>query len=106
MITWGKKVREVGFIRANCPGCQKDGDCQVFMTYEVYGSLFVFNTSGEKKYLYRCMNCGHEGVADAGLVQSELSEALIPPMDRFGCVIFVVGFIVVVLGITCIHGQR
>jgi len=106
LITWGKKGFDVGAATDYCEKCDRECTHYVFLEYGVFGVFWIFNFCNEKRYYLRCSKCGVESPGDAATIKRRFPHAVIPTTDRYGCVIFIVAFVLIVCAFTCFSGGR
>jgi hypothetical protein len=99
-IQWGKKVLDVGSIEDFCETCKQERNYRVSLEYTVFGVYHIFNLLSEKRYYLQCPECGDVSPGDAAFLENHFPQIPIPALDRFGCLIFVVGFSLIVAGLT------
>jgi hypothetical protein len=105
VYTWGKKIVEVGSAKEFCDRCQRERSHQVILLYGYFGVFYVFNLVNSKEYFIRCSTCRAESAADPAEVQREFPHHAIPAMDRYGCLVFIGTFILIVSMFTCLQSR-
>jgi hypothetical protein len=100
LISWGKKVVNVGILKEFCEACQQETKHRVSLVYGVLGLFFIFNIAGDKHYYLRCPKCHTEWEGQPAVVESLLPQGAIPTLDRYGCFLIVGAAVLLVLGIT------
>ena len=100
MIIWGKggDLINLGLIEVRgCPVCKGEFPFYLMLSYQYNHLYWIFGYVSKKEYMAVCANCKNGVVLDAPEVESHLAKVPIPFMRRYGCLVLIILFIILVL---------
>lgn len=96
MIIWGSGGDNVDLGEVDtrhCETCGQDRPFHVMLHYEYWGLYYIFNLVSSKEYMLVCEVCQRGWQLDGKEIESMVESNPIPFMRRFGCLILVVLFV-------------
>lgn len=100
MIIWGWSGQslDLGEIeKKQCPVCEKERSFHIYLEYTFNHFWYIFGYSTGKKYISACEICHRGEQLDTKATESRFVKSPIPVMHRYGCLVGIAGWIVLML---------
>lgn len=95
--TGSDTIRIASLGELHCPVCEKDRTFTLYLHYEYLHALVIFAAVNDKEYVETCDICSYGESIDEQTVIAEHGKPPIPFMRRFGCLIYVVVVVMLIV---------